>query len=110
LCFPRSPNARDRGHLPEAAALFMLRGKLFDGRMAFQIRLSCANQLQVIRLIGDGAMAEGARNLPVFQKEHARHLLCVFLDPANSILEKRAPEPGQKDGRMQRVQVRVGAL
>jgi hypothetical protein len=55
--------------------------------MASDFALSRASQLQVIRLIGDGSMPKGAHNLPLFQKEHARHLLGIFFDQANSILE-----------------------
>src|SRR5208337_4356492 len=68
-----------------------------------------ANQLQVVRLIGNRAMAKGAHNLPLLQKEHARHLLRIFLDHANPILEKRTLEPAHQDCRMQRVQIRIRA-
>src|SRR5580658_2817319 len=74
-----------------------------------QHALARANELQVIRLIGNGPMAKGAYDLPVFQKEHARHLMSIFLDQADSILEQRALEPAHPDLEIEKVQIRVGA-
>ena len=71
--------------------------------MAYIIGLTNPSQLQVIRHIGDRPMAKGAHNLPLFQKKHARHLLPIFFDRANSILEQSTLEPGRQHRRTQRV-------
>ena len=43
------------------------------------------DQLEVVRLVGDVAVAEAARDLPVAQEEDARHLVAVVLDAANNL-------------------------
>ena len=50
-------------------------------------------QLEVIRLIRDGLVAEGAHDGPVAQVEDAGHLVPIFLDHADAVLAHRALEP-----------------
>ncbi len=69
------------------------------------ILLTCANQLQIIRLIGDRPMAKGTDNSSLLQKKHARHLLRIFLNQADSILKQRTLEPTHQDRRIQRMQI-----
>ena len=92
-----------------AAMAAHLPGNLFDALMDNAVRLPRANQLQVIGLIGDRPMAKGAHNPPRLQEEHARHLVRIFLDHADSILEHRTLEPAPPNLQIQEVQERVGA-
>ena len=72
-------------------------------------RLPSAGELQVVWLIGDGAMAKGSSDLALFEQEDAGHLLGIFLDHADSILEHRALEPSMPDDGIEEVEIGIGA-
>src|ERR1700729_1842356 len=52
-------------------------------------------------------MAKRPGDLTIFEKEDAGHLLRIFFDHANPILEHCALEPAFPDGRIEKVQVRI---
>ena len=47
--------------------------------------LNSGNQLQVVRLVGDRAIAVGAHDGPLLQIENAGHLIRIFLNHANAL-------------------------
>jgi hypothetical protein len=47
--------------------------------------VTSGNQLQVVRLVGDRAIAVGAHDGPLLQIENAGHLVRIFLIHANAV-------------------------
>src|SRR5579863_6870563 len=54
-------------------------------------------------------MAKGSGDLAIFKQEDAWHLLRIFFNQANSILEHCALEPAFPDGWVEKVEIRIGA-
>src|SRR5579863_4579387 len=67
-------------------------------------RSARANEFQVIWLVGYRLIAEASYDPAAFQEKHARHLMRVFLERAESILGQRTREPGSPDRRTQQMQ------
>lgn len=67
------------------------------------------NELEIVRLVGDGAIAKLPYDLRVLQEKDARHLSAVFFDLPDSMPEDRAFQPPLPNHRLYQVQPGVQA-
>jgi hypothetical protein len=61
-----------------------------NGRRVRGFFSSRTDEFQVIRLVGDGLVAKASYDFALFEEEHARHLMAVFLNAPDSVFAQSA--------------------